>query len=95
VTIAGQAFVHLLCVFVLPYSNWHWVTVCRSESMAAMHKGVQRALFQLGRASRYHQTDNSTAATHRVPWRAHRLLLREAARNDRARPPRWHSRSAH
>lgn len=67
VTIAGQAFVHLLCVFVLPYSNWHWVTVCLSESMAAMRKGVQRALFQLGRTPRYHQTDNSTAATHRIP----------------------------
>src|SRR3954451_12422082 len=23
VTIAGQLFVHLLCVLVLPYSNWH------------------------------------------------------------------------
>jgi hypothetical protein len=28
---------------------------------------VQRALFQLGRVPRYHQTDNSTAATHRIP----------------------------
>ena len=67
VTIGGQAFVHLLCMFVLPYSNWQWVTVCLSESMAAMRKGVQRALFQLGRVPRYHQTDNSTAATHRIP----------------------------
>ena len=67
VTIAGQTFVHLLCMFVLPYSNWQWVTVCLSESMAAMRKGVQRALFQLGRVPRYHQTDNSTAATHRIP----------------------------
>ena len=67
VTIAGQVFIHLLCVFVLPYSNWLWATVCLSESMAAMRKGVQRALFQLGRVPRYHQTDNSTAATHRIP----------------------------
>ena len=67
VTIAGQVFVHLLCVFVLPYSNWQWATVCLSESMAALRKGVQRALFQLGRVPRYHQTDNSTAATHRIP----------------------------
>ncbi len=67
VTIAGQVFMHLLCVFVLPYSNWLWATVCLSESMAAMRKGVQRALFQLGRVPRYHQTDNSTAATHRIP----------------------------
>ena len=67
VTIAGELFVHMLCVFVLPYSNWQWATVCLSESMAALRKGVQRALFQLGRVPQYHQTDNSTAATHRIP----------------------------
>jgi hypothetical protein len=67
VTVAGQLFVHLLCVFVLPCSNWQWATVCASESLAALRKGVQRALFQLGRVPRYHQTDNSTAATHRIP----------------------------
>jgi hypothetical protein len=67
VTIAGQVFVHLLCVFVLPYSNWQWATVCLSESMAALRRGVQRALFQLGRVPQYHQTDNSTAATHKIP----------------------------
>ena len=67
VTIAGQVFLHMLCVMVLPYSNWQWATVCLSESMAALRKGVQRALFQLGRVPQYHQTDNSTAATHRIP----------------------------
>ncbi len=67
VTITGEVFVHLLCVLVLPYSNWRWATVCLSESIAALRKGVQRALFQLGRVPRYHQTDNSTAATHRIP----------------------------
>jgi hypothetical protein len=67
VTIAGLVFVHLLCVFVLPYSNWGWATICLSESMAALRKGVQRAVFQLGRVPQYHQTDCSTAATHRIP----------------------------
>lgn len=67
ITIAGQVFVHMLCVVVLPYSNWQWATVCLSESMAALRKGVQRALFQLGRVPTWHQTDNSTAATHRIP----------------------------
>jgi hypothetical protein len=66
ITIAGVAFAHLLCVFVLPYSNWLWATVSRSESLAAIRKGVQRALFQLGRVPLFHQTDNSTAATHRI-----------------------------
>jgi len=67
VTIAGQLFAHLLCVLVLPYSNWQWATVCLSESLAGLRKGVQRALFQLGRVPQYHQTDNSTAATHQIP----------------------------
>lgn len=67
VTIAGQLFAHLLCVLVLPFSNWQWATVCLSESTAALKKGVQRALFRLGRVPRYHQTDHSTAATHEIP----------------------------
>jgi transposase len=66
VTIAGQAFAHLLCVTVLPYSNWQWATVCLSESLAALRRGVQAALFQLGRVPRYHQTDHSTGATHQI-----------------------------
>ena len=64
VTIGGEDFDHLLCHPVLPYSNWEWVTVCRSESMTALRRGVQEALFEIGRTPRFHQTDNSTAATH-------------------------------
>ena len=67
ITIGGEIFVHLLCVFVLPFSNWQWATVCLSESLAALRRGVQAALFQLGRVPLFHQTDNSTAATHRIP----------------------------
>ena len=67
VTLAGQLFVHMLCVVVLPFSNWQWATVCLTESMAALRRGVQAALFQLGRVPVFHQTDNSTAATHRIP----------------------------
>lgn len=67
VTICGELFVHMLCVFVLPFSNWQWLTVCLSESLAAVRRGVQAALFRLGRAPTYHQTDNSTAATHTPP----------------------------
>jgi hypothetical protein len=64
VTIGGEPLEHLLCHPVLPYSNWEWATICRSESMAAIKRGVQAALFQLGRVPVFHQTDNSTAATH-------------------------------
>lgn len=64
ITIQGEAFAHLLCHPVLPYSNWESVTVCQSESMAALRRGVQAAIFQLERVPEFHQTDNSTAATH-------------------------------
>lgn len=64
VTICGEPFSHQLCHSVLPYSNWQSATVCQSESMSALRRGVQRAVFVLGRVPKYHQTDNSTAATH-------------------------------
>lgn len=64
VHIGGEPFEHMLCHVVLPYSNWTWATICHSESMAALKKGLQAALFRLGRVPRWHQTDNSTAATH-------------------------------
>ena len=67
ITIAGEALPHLLCHVVLPYSNWEAVTICRSESMAALRDGVQHGVFQLGRIPEWHQTDNSTAATHDLP----------------------------
>lgn len=67
ITIAGEPFPHMLCQFVLPYSNWQWATVCQSESMSAIRRGVQAAVFRLGRVPLFHQTDNSTAATHDLP----------------------------
>ena len=66
VTLAGEVFMHLLCVTVLPYSNWQWATACLSESISALRRGIQTALFQLGRVPQFHQTDHSTAATHQI-----------------------------
>jgi transposase len=66
VTISGVALEHMLCHFVLPYSNWQSVTVCTSESLLSLRRGVQAALFRLGHHPQWHQTDNSTAATHTV-----------------------------
>lgn len=66
VTIGGEAFAHMLCHAVLPYSNWEWATVCFSESLLALRAGVQAAVFRLGRVPAYLQTDNSTAATHEL-----------------------------
>jgi len=65
ITIQGKPFLHMLCHAVLPYSNWEWATICHSESMMALRKGVQAATFRLGRVPAWHQTDNSTGATHR------------------------------
>ena len=67
VTIGGESYPHLLCHSVLPYSNWEHATPCLSESLIAMKRGVQRALQHLGGVPTVHQTDNSTAATHRGP----------------------------
>jgi transposase InsO family protein len=66
VTILGEVLEHLICHSVLPFSNWEWPTVCRSESMVAIKRGVQAAVFRLGRTPRYHQTDHSTGATHDI-----------------------------
>ncbi|WP_242359862.1 hypothetical protein [Anaeromyxobacter sp. SG17] len=41
--------------------------MCLSESLAALRRGIQAALFQLGGVPQFSQTDNSTAATHRIP----------------------------
>ena len=67
IIVDGTPLVAMLCVVVLPYSNWLWATVCTSESMAALRHGLQRALFALTRVPTFLQTDNSTAATHRGP----------------------------
>lgn len=64
VTIAGESFAHMICHSVLPYSNWQWASVCQSESMTSIRRGVQSSVFQLGHVPTFHQTDNSTAATH-------------------------------
>jgi hypothetical protein len=66
VTIAGGAFPHMLCHCVLPYSNWEWASICHSESLQAMKPGVQEALRHLGGVPTHHQTDHSTAATHKT-----------------------------
>lgn len=64
ITLAGVPFPHLLCHSVLPYSNWEWASICHCESMASLRNGVQGAFIELGGLTVWHQTDNSTAATH-------------------------------
>ncbi len=66
VTVQGEPFKHLLMHSVLPYSNWEWGRVAQSESLAAIKLGVQSTLVKLGYVPRFHQTDNSSAATHEL-----------------------------
>src|SRR5205807_8080322 len=64
VTIAGQAFDHLLYHFVLTHSNWEHGTVCFSESFASLSEGLQNALWALGGVPQRHRTDRLTMAVH-------------------------------
>jgi len=66
VTVNGQPFAHLLIHSVLPYSNWEWGRIAQSESLLAIRLGVQSALAKLGHVPKVHQTDHSTAATHKL-----------------------------
>lgn len=66
ITIRGEPYRHMLCHFVLPFSNFGWVTPCRSESIAALFEGVQAGLWELGGCPEFSQSDHSTAATHRL-----------------------------
>lgn len=66
VSIAGKPLDHLLCQAVLPYSNWQWAIRCQSESMLSLRQGLQEALARLGKVPKLLQTDNSSAATHRI-----------------------------
>lgn len=66
VTVGGEKYDHLLCHAVLPYSNWQWAIRCQSESLLSLRQGLQEALHLLGRAPQELQTDNTSAATHRI-----------------------------
>jgi len=66
VSLAGQPFKHVLIHCVLPYSNWEWGAIAQSESQLALQRGLQSTLLKLGYVPRYHQTDNSSAATYHL-----------------------------
>ncbi|MBW2690318.1 MAG: DDE-type integrase/transposase/recombinase [Deltaproteobacteria bacterium] len=82
ITINGQEFPHLLIHSVLPYSNWEWGRIAQSESLLAIRLGVQSTLVKLGYVPKIHQTDNSTAATHKLGPKAREKSLEERGFND-------------
>ena len=64
VTIDGETFRHLLFHLVLSHSGWSYAEVCFGETFAALVKGLQGALWELGGVPRVVRTDNLSAATH-------------------------------
>jgi len=82
VTIQGEAFPHMVIHSVLPYSNWEWGRVVQSESLMAIRLGLQSALVQLGRVPKFHQTDNTTAATHKLSLAEREKSLKERGYNE-------------
>jgi transposase len=62
VTIAGEAFPHLVFHMVLPYSNWESVNLCFSESLEALADGMEKCLQAMGGVAHIHRTDNLSAA---------------------------------
>lgn len=62
VTIAGEAFAHLIYHLVLTYSNVEAVRVCFSESFEALSEGLEGCLWQIGGVPEWHRTDNLSAA---------------------------------
>jgi hypothetical protein len=66
VTIAGQAFAHLLFQFVLSFSKWRWVVLAFSETFEALVRGLQDALAAVGGVPAVWRSDNLSAATHQL-----------------------------
>ena len=66
VTIGGEPFGHLLFNLALSHSGWSYAEVCFGETFAALAKGLQGALWELGGVPRVVRTDNLSAATHEL-----------------------------
>lgn len=79
VTVAGQAFRHLLFQFVLVFSGWRWVSLAFGETFEALVQGVQGALWDLGGVPQVLRHDNLSAATHELARSGGRTLNRRFA----------------
>lgn len=64
VTIGGEPFRHMLFHLALSHSGWSYAEICFGETFAALVKGLQGALWELGGVPRVIRTDNLSAATH-------------------------------
>ena len=74
VTIVGEPFSHLLFEFVLSYSGWRFVDLAFGETLEALVRGLQGALWTVGGAPEIVRTDNLSAATHELKQTGGRTL---------------------
>lgn len=79
VTIAGEAFAHLLFQLVLSFSKWRFIDLAYSETFEAMLHGLQAALWELGGVPSVLRSDNLSAATHQIPGGGRELNRRYQA----------------
>jgi hypothetical protein len=82
VTLQGEPFDHILFHSVLPYSNWEWGRVVQSESLLSIRLGLQSTLIKLGYVPQAHQTDHTTAATHKLGAADRQKSARERGYNE-------------
>src|SRR5260370_26092437 len=66
IALAGQTFEHLVCHFVLTYSNWETGTICYSESLESLSEGWQNAVWELGAVASEHRTDSLSSAVNNM-----------------------------
>lgn len=66
VTIAGQAFSHLLFVMKLSFSGWTFACLALGETFEAMVHGIQEGLRKLDGVPSVLRSDNLSAATHEL-----------------------------
>ena len=77
ITIAGQAFEHLLYHYRLAYSGWEYAQVIQGgESFIALSEGLQNALFASGGVPKQHRTDSLSAAYRNLGGKAPKPLTR-------------------
>jgi hypothetical protein len=63
ITIAGQAFEHLLYHYRLAYSGWQYIQIVQGgESFISLSQGLQNALTASGGSPKQHRSDSLSAA---------------------------------
>jgi hypothetical protein len=99
ITIAGQAFEHLLYHYRLAYSGWQYAQVIQGgESFVALSEGLQNALHACGGVPKQHRTDSLSAAYRNLGGHRHHSLTRlydELCEHYRMEPTRNNRGIAH